>query len=241
MIMNKKVIALIPARGGSKSIPYKNIKFLNGKPLIKWTIEIALKMKEIDKVIVSTDDDAIASVAQKSGAEVLKRPPELAQDNSLSIDTVKHALNTFKKAGEHYDIMFYLEPTSPLRSIDDLLTCLQLLINNEQGFTSVATFSKAELNPHRAWKINYQNKPELFIDGANPFLPRQKLPQAYQLNGAVYVFYTNTINENSTIFLNEDTGAVIIPHERAVDIDREIDFLVAEQIMKRSLNNEKHI
>lgn len=233
MILGKKVVALIPARGGSKSIPRKNIKELCGKPLISWTIQSALQMVEIDKVIVSTECDRIADVATMSGATVVKRPIEYAQDHSLPIDVVRHTLQVLEDSGERYDIMFYLEPTSPLRSIDDMQRCLYLLLENNQGFTSVATFSEAGLNPHRAWRITNQNTPSVFIDGANPFLPRQQLPKAYQLNGAVYVFNINTIHADSIIFLDDNTGAVVIPKERAVDIDEEIDFFVAEQLMKK--------
>ena len=150
MINGKRVIAVIPARGGSKSVPKKNIKLLGGKPLIAWSIEVGLKTPEIDRVIVSTDDDEIASVAKQHGAEVYQRPEHLATDEALVIDALRDLSATLRKEGETAEIMVLLEPTCPLRAVDDVTECLSLLV---QGFDSVATFKEAELNPHRAWKI----------------------------------------------------------------------------------------
>ncbi|MEK4539200.1 MULTISPECIES: acylneuraminate cytidylyltransferase family protein [Peribacillus] len=237
MYKNKKIIVLVPARGGSKTIPYKNIKLLCQKPLIAWTLDLVKEMPEIDKVVVSTDDVNISIVSQYFGAEVIKRPDQLSTDDSMSIDVVKHTMNVIKEQEETYDIMLYLEPTSPLRSKEDIYDCLDLLIENNQGYTSIATFSKAELNPIRAWALD-GTSPKTFIEHANPFLPRQKLPKAYQLNGAVYAFYLSTINEESKIFLDQNTGGIIIPKERAVDIDEEIDFLLADMLMERRRKNE---
>ncbi|MCM3677165.1 acylneuraminate cytidylyltransferase family protein [Peribacillus simplex] len=237
MYKNKKIIVLVPARGGSKTIPYKNIKLLCQKPLIAWTLDLVKEMPDIDKVVVSTDDVNISIVSQYYGAEVIERPDQLSTDDSMSIDVVKHTMDVMKEQEETYDIMLYLEPTSPLRSKEDIYDCLDLLIENNQGYTSVATFSKAELNPIRAWALDGTST-KTFIEHANPFLPRQKLPKAYQLNGAVYAFYLSTINEESKIFLDQNTGGIIIPKERAVDIDEEIDFLLAEMLMERRRKNE---
>lgn len=234
MYKNKKIIALVPARGGSKSIPYKNIKLLCNKPLIGWTLDLVKEIPEIDKVVVSTDDLNISIVSQYFGAEVINRPDELSADHSMSIDVVKHTLNVIDQQEENYDIMLYLQPTSPLRSKEDIYDCLDLLIENDQKYKSVATFSHAQLNPMRAWSLE-GSIPKTFIEHANPFLPRQKLPKAYQLNGSVYAFYTKVINKETEKFFGDDTGAVIIPNERAIDIDDEIDLLLAEIIIKRGL------
>ena len=237
MINGQKVIAVIPARGGSKSIPYKNIKPFLGKPLIAWTIASAQGVAEIDRIIVSTEDALIAEVASRYGAEVFNRPAELAKDNSLSIELVKDIVKKLKEAGENYSIMLYLEPTSPLRESQDIRTCLELLTNTESSYTAVATFTEAELNPHRAWRI--EGSPELFIKSANPWLPRQKLPRAYQLNGAVYCFLIESIQEDSQQILNGSIGAVVMPREKSVDIDDKIDFMLAELLMKERIDNEK--
>lgn len=229
MINGKRVVALIPARGGSKSVPLKNIKELAGKPLIAWSIEIAKKVHEIDRVIVSTDDERIAKVALHYGAEVFNRPKELAQDNSLVIDTIRYVLRTLKRSGDLYEYLVLLEPTAPLRKDIDVINCL-LLIEQKQ-YDSVATFTEATLNPHRAWKIDGYT-PRVFIEGAIPWLPRQRLPKAYQLNGAVYVIRVDAINEQSISVLVGNVGAVVMPTERSVDIDKNIDFLIVEALMK---------
>ncbi|MBM7703018.1 cytidylyltransferase domain-containing protein [Metabacillus iocasae] len=238
MYKGKKIIALIPARGGSKGIPYKNIKLLGGKPLIAWTIEVAKSIPEIDQVVVSTDDLNIAIVSQYYGAEVVTRPEAISGDYAMSIDVVRHVLGACKEQDEHYDVMLYLEPTSPLRTTDDIYNCLDLLLDQDNSHTSVATFSEAELNPVRAWRVE-GTKPYTFIENANPFLPRQQLPKAYQLNGAVYAFYVDVVTPTSKVFLNQHTGAVIIPKDRTIDIDDEKDFLLAELLIERRQHHEK--
>lgn len=236
MINGKKVIAIIPARGGSKSIPYKNIKLLLGKPLIAWAIEAAQQTKAIDRIAVSTDDKKIAEVAYQFGAEVMDRPEHLAQDDSLPIDVVKNIIQDLKKSEDGSTYMVYLEPTCPLREPEDINKTLEMLANNALGVQSVATFVEASLNPHRAWKMT-QGSPQPFIDHANPWLPRQKLPEAYQLNGAVYSFLIDMIKEESRYFLQGKLGAVIMPKERSVDIDDEFDFFIAESLMRRRFGN----
>jgi N-acylneuraminate cytidylyltransferase len=228
MINNQRVIAVIPARGGSKSVPKKNIKPLGGKPLICWSIEAAKNTPAVDRVIVSTDSDEIAQVAKSAGAEVYPRPPHLATDEALVIDALRDLIATLRKEGETAEIMVLLEPTCPLRSVGDVAKCLELLV---QGFDSVATFKGAELNPHRAWKI-VDGRPEVFIPGAIPWQPRQKLPKAYQLNGAVYAFFMDSLKIESPSLLVGRSGAVIMPKERSVDIDDGLDFSTVETLLK---------
>src|ERR1700716_988930 len=185
MLNGKRVVAVVPARGGSKSVPGKNIRSLGGKPLLAWSIDVARQVSEIDRIIVSTDDTQIASVGRTYGAEVYARPQHLATDEALVIDALKDLLQTLEAESQMPDWVTLLEPTCPLRSAADVRECLKLVA--EGGYDSVATFKEAELNPHRAWRL-IQGVPEVFIDGAIPWLPRQTLPNAYQLNGAVYVF-----------------------------------------------------
>lgn len=236
MIKQKKVLALIPARGGSKSIPKKNIVELYGKPLISWSIEAAINTPEIDKVIVSTDSNEIAQVALEYGAEIQIRPAELADDSSLVIDTIHYVINDLKKNGEYYDYVTLLEPTAPLRSSEDISRCIELL--SEKSLDSVATFKEADLNPIRAWGIK-ENKPTTFIEGAIPWLPRQKLPAAYQLNGAVYVTKTEKLLESKRELIMGNIGAIIMPKERSVDIDDMIDLLMADVIMKKRFEDKE--
>jgi len=232
MIGMKRVIAVIPARGGSKSLPYKNITPLGGKPLIVWSIATARKTREIDRIIVSTDDENIAAVARQHHAEVYKRPAHLATDEALVIDALRDLIATLRIEGEEAPIMLLLEPTCPFRSDADIRDCLRLMMNG--NLDSVATFKEADINPHRTWKID-QNKPEVFIPDANPWLPRQKLPPAFQLNGAIYAFLIDGLltSKNSLLFGN--SGAVVMPPERSMDINTMIDILHAESMIKGGL------
>lgn len=241
MYNGKRIIAVIPARGGSKTVPGKNIKPLAGKPLIAWSIEAAKSVAEIDRVIVSTDDDLIRSVALEHGGEVYRRPAGLATDEALVIDTLRDLIKTLKSQGEQAEIMVLLEPTSPLRTVGDIRECLELLVDG--GKHSVATFKKADLNPHRAWRIR-DGHPEVFIPGAIPWLPRQKLPEAFQLNGAVYAFRIDRLMPDSPSLLVGELGAVLMPSERSVDIDDDFDFEIAEKLVQKirtgGRDEEKH-
>lgn len=229
MIDGKRVIAIVPARGGSKSIPRKNIRELGGMPLIAWAINVAREVPEIDRVIVSTDDKQIAGIAKSYGAEVYERASYLATDEAVVIDTVRDLNKTLHAEGEAADIMILLEPTCPLRTMDDVRACILRLV--EEGLDSIATFKPALLNPCRAWKLNGQI-PKPYIDGANPWQPRQALPPAYQLNGAIYAFYPDHLPAQANNLLFGSSGAMVMPHERSVDIDNEIDFIMVEKILE---------
>jgi N-acylneuraminate cytidylyltransferase len=231
MINKKKVIAIIPAREGSKGIIDKNIRILGEKPLLAWPIDIAKQSKYIDRIIVSTDGEKINNVAKEFGAEVIKRPKSLSQDDSLVIDAIKYTINELKNQGDKIDFVVILEATSPLRNVDDVDSIIELLLE----YDSAATFVEASLNPHRAWKIN-GNYVTTFLEGVTPWLPRQKLPTAYQLNGAVYGFRVDGLNGNSISPLFGNIAPVIMPPERSLDIDNEIDFLIAEIIIKEQKN-----
>jgi CMP-N,N'-diacetyllegionaminic acid synthase len=231
MLNGKRVVAVVPARGGSKSVPGKNIRSLGGKPLLTWSIEVAQQVSEVDRIIVTTDDAEIASVGRIHGVEVYARPPQLATDDALVIDTLKDLLQTLRAEGETLEWVILLEPTCPLRSADDVRCCLNLV--GQGCYDSVATFKDAELNPHRAWRL-VDGVPEVFIDGAIPWLPRQKLPKAYQLNGAVYVFRASLLAQEAKSLLVGKVGAVLMPRERSQDIDDSVDFAFAEALLGKS-------
>ena len=228
MIEGERVIAVIPARGGSKAVPHKNIVPLGGKPLMAWSIETAQSVGFIDRIIVSTDDETIAEVALERGAEVYSRPPHLATDTALVIHALRDLIQTLRAEGEAGRIMVLLEPTCPFRSGDDVRACVEAVVT--EGKDSVATFKEAELNPHRAWVIE-TGSPTPFVPGADPWLPRQQLPAAYQLNGAVYCFRTDHLSATEQGLLFGKAGAVIMPAERSVDIDTRTDFSLAETIV----------
>lgn len=234
------VIAFIPARGGSKRVPRKNIKLFAGCPLIFWTIQLARNMDVIDRVIVSTEDQEIAAAAAAAGAEVLRRPGILAGDHVSAAEVIRHAVAYLEPVRYHQAILLYLQPTSPLRSEQDVHGCLSLLLN---GCDSAATVTDAALHPYQAWRIDCgQLAP--FIKGANPWGKPNMPEQAYQLNGAVYAFFVNRFPKTGESILFGRCGAVRMPRERSVDIDDMLDFKRAERIMlgqmRSSLVESKH-
>lgn len=230
MIGEERVVAVVPARGGSQRVPEKNIREVGGKPLVAWSIEAAQETAAVDRTIVSTDDDEIAAVAREFGAEASDRPPELAADDALVIETVRHLIGELRDVGKPATYMTLLEPTCPFRQPGDVQACLELLADDD--LDSVATFTEAALNPHRAWRIA-DGQPEPIIEGADPWQPRQKLPEAYQLNGAVYAFVMDALPDGGAAMLFGASGAVTMPPERSVDIDTPLDLAFARLVAKQ--------
>ena len=233
MYKGKKILALIPARGGSKGLPGKNIKPLLGKPLIAWTIEQAKASKYIDRIIVSTDDKEIAAVAKKYGAEVpFMRPKELATDKAKGIDVVFHAMSWFRKneKNRQYDLIMLLQPTSPLRTAEDIDKAIELLFFKK----AKAIVSVCEVDHHPLW-VNTLPKNgcmKNFIRKEVLNKNRQDLPTFYRLNGAIYLAYCDYLKKQKSFF-GEETFAYIMPRERSIDIDSELDLKLAE-ILKNS-------
>ncbi|MDR6227496.1 acylneuraminate cytidylyltransferase family protein [Desmospora profundinema] len=231
MIDGNTVFAVIPARGGSKRIPLKNIVPLAGKPLIAWTIETALATPEIDRVIVSTDHDQIADTAYQYGAKVMKRPVHLAQDDSLPVDVIRDLLERWRKEGNIPKYTVYLEPTNPLRRPKDIQRCLKMLHNDPSAFDSVATFKKADIHPYKTWRIQ-MSKPSVFVPEAQPWVPQQQLEPVYQMDGTVYCFVTNRLDNQAKSVFFGNIGALVIPSERSIDINETRDLLIAETLLK---------
>lgn len=230
-MQEKNVLAVIPARGGSKGIPGKNIKEFAGKPLIVHSIEASLQCPLINRTVVSTDDDKIAELAIEHGAQVVKRPDDLAADASLVIDAIKHAVLNVEEDGGEVDIVLLLEPTSPYRRAEDLEKCIQVLLQDKAD--SVATFTNAHVSPNRLWRVT-DEVVEPFIEGAVPWLPRQQQPKAYELTGQIYGLSRKVLfeKEDSVSTLAGKIFAVITPRETALDIDTELDFMMAEKIVE---------
>jgi len=226
-----KILALIPARGGSKGIPGKNVVDLHGKPLIAYTIQQALKVREFGRVLVSTESDEIKQVAEEWGAEIpFLRPSHLAADNSRTVDVVIDVLNTLEEQfGEQYDAVCLLQPTSPLRSADDIQACLDTW--KKRGRDSVVSLVKVEEpHPYKMKRIE-DGHVQPFIPGTNSSVPRQELPVAYELNGAVYISHRDTlVGEGS--FFSEHTIPYVMPAERSVNINDKLDLLLAESLLK---------
>lgn len=229
MIDGQRVIALTPARGGSKSVPYKNLHPLGGKPLVAWPIETARATPSIDRTIVSTDDDRIADVARTMGAEVYRRPAELATDTAVVADTIRELWRRLRAEGETATILVLLEATSPFRTPAVIERCLHRMVS--ENLDSIATFHEAEINPERTWRID-GGKPEPFIRGAIPWKPRQLLTPAFQLNAAVYAFRPDALPADSPSILFGNIGAEIVPADSVVDIDTFKDFAYANALLQ---------
>ncbi len=239
MYADNKVLAIVPARGGSKGVPRKNLKTLAGKPLIAYGILPALKSKYVDRVVVSTDDKTIASVAKRFGAEVVRRPKRLAHDDSLVIDAVRYTLKQLARQGFDADIVLLLEATSPLRTTHDIDEAIRAL--DTENADTAATFSESDISPNRLWKID-GSTPRPYLDEANPWLPRQAQPNAYRLNALAYAMRSRSLAQHpaSPSILVGNVCAIITEKNRPViDIDTEHDFIVAEALMKMKQQNER--
>lgn len=223
-----KILAIIPARGGSKGIPRKNIKPIAGKPLIAWTIEAALRSRVLDKVVVSTDDDEIADVARNWGAQVpFMRPAELAQDDTPGIEPVLHALEQLPG----YDAVMLLQPTSPLRSTEDIDSSIALA--QRLGAPSIVSVTEANMHPNWMYRLDDGQRLHPLVDEP-PILRRQDLPTVYALNGAIYYSRIDRLKENRSFSVN-GTSAYIMPAIRSIDIDELIDWKFAELLLEDGL------
>ena len=222
-------IALIPARGGSKGIPRKNIRTLAGKPAISWTIECALISKQFERVIVSTDDAEIANISKQSGAEVpFLRPHELASDTATSLDVVLHTLNWLEHHGSiKPDFVMLLQPTSPLRETSDIQRAMDLIRNANAH--AVVGVCPAVHPPHWLRKIDAEGRIQNWL--AEEANRRQDSEVLYQINGSIYLI-NRYILEKERTFFPEDTRALIMPQERSIDIDTPWDFYLADLILK---------
>jgi CMP-N,N'-diacetyllegionaminic acid synthase len=237
-----KIYAIIPARGGSKGVIGKNVKLLAGKPLIAWTIEEALKVKDISKVIVNTDDEAIAAASRKAGAEVFMRPSELAEDLTLDLPVFEQHLEELKKKGDLPDMIVDLRATAPLRRANRIKEGIDMLIKaGKEGADSVRAVSKAAKHPYKMWKIEgeyiHPFLDEQFTGMKEPYnAARQMLPKVYQNNGSMNAFWTETVLEKHSMTGEKILGYAMEDWE-SVNIDTEIDFLVSEELMKRYPNH----
>lgn len=226
--MNKqKILAIIPARGGSKRLPGKNKKLLKGKPLIQWTIEAALSSNYIDNVIVSTDCSEIAKISSEAGAKVpFIRPEYLANDNSSSNDVILHAIENIEI---DYDIVVLLQPTSPLRLVIDIDSAIELLVKKEAD--GVASVSPCEHSPLWANEIPDNLSLGGFLPSSIEGERSQNLPEYFRLNGAIYVCNVESFIRLKKFSYTDKVYAYKMPIERSVDIDNFIDFALAEALL----------
>lgn len=233
-----RIFAFIFARGGSKGIPRKNLRMLGDMPLISHSILQALACTEITRVIVSTDDKEIAEIAVKYGAEVpFYRPEELSGDYSSEFDAWKHAVNEIQK-NDSFDIFISLPATSPLRSQEDIQHCLSKFTNSDAD--TLITVKEASRSPYfNMVKINDQGYSELAAapNSCTRFIRRQDVPKMYDMTTVAYVSTPEFIISSNSVF-DGTVKSVIIPDERAIDIDTPLDFEIANFLYLRNKNNE---
>lgn len=234
MIDGKRLLAIIPARGGSKRLPGKNVLDLVGKPLIAWTIEAALGSKYIDRVIVSTDDEKIAEVSKYYGADVpFMRPPEYATDEATSVNVVLQLLEQLEAQNERYEYVLLLQPTSPLRTTENINESIALLIKRQSdGIISVC---EAEHSP--LWTNTIPDNDSLsdFLDESILNKRSQDLEKYYRLNGAIYLCVTKKLVEQKTFFLRDNCIAYKMDQVQSVDIDNQIDLDLASLCIEKRL------
>jgi CMP-N,N'-diacetyllegionaminic acid synthase len=218
VIAGLSVLALITARGGSKGLPGKNIRPVDGRPLLDFTVAAARAATCVDRVVLSTDDDAIADVALAGGCEVpFRRPRELASDEARSIDVVLHALDKLPP----HDLIVLLQPTSPMRSAADIdMACAQVARTRAPACVSVTT---VEQSPYWMYRIADGQRLQPLLEPPADASRRQDLPPIYTLNGAVYVARTGWLRVTRS-FLTPETVAHVMPPERSIDIDTPEDF-----------------
>jgi CMP-N-acetylneuraminic acid synthetase len=230
MYGDKKILAVIPARGGSKGIPHKNIVDLCGKPLIGYSIEAAFKSKYIDYVMVSTDDDKIAYISKQFGAQIpFMRPTELAADTSKTIDAILHTVDKLKEMHKTFDTLVLLQPTQPLRKSEDIDGAIEKYF--ECGEKSLASVS--EVDDHPILIRTIENDELMPMLNCSSTCRRQDMPKYYKVNGCIYVNSIGELNERTSF--NDNAIPFIMNKENSVDIDELSDLALAKYYLE---NNE---
>jgi CMP-N-acetylneuraminic acid synthetase len=248
MYKGHSILGVIPARGGSKRVPRKNIKDLCGKPLIAWTIEEMKKSRYIDRLIISTEDEEIAGVARMWGGEVpFMRPKELAQDNSTDLELFTHALMWLKENEDYVpDICLRLPPTSPLRRVRDVDIGIEKLVDTPEA-DGLRPMALPDRHPYRMFKVSKED--ERFIEpflseevtGMRnaPSIPQQNYPLVYAQTGAFDAFRTSTVFEQRST-VGKKLAYILMSLEDSVNIDLPTDFFMAEVYMKKRLEAERN-
>ena len=226
MYKNKTFLAIIPARGGSKRLPRKNVLDLCGKPLIAWSIEAGLNSQYIDKLVVSSDDDEILATSENFGANTIKRPDELASDTATTFDAIKHTIDNL----ESYDYIVLLQPTSPLRTEKHIDEAIELL----ESKNADAVVSVCEMDHSPLWSNTLDDSLSMkdFLRDEILNNRSQDLEKYFRLNGAVYVCNTKKFLEEESLFLSDNIFAYVMSRKNSIDIDEDIDFKIGESVMQ---------
>jgi len=231
-------IGLIPARGGSKGVLRKNVRKLGGFPLVCYTILAACKSKLLSDIYITTDDDETASVARGMGCKVVHRPKELAQDETPMLPVVKHAIQQIEKESQQsIDAVSLLQPTTPFRSGDDIDRALQKLLDTKAD-SIIGMVRVFDHHPMRMKRLEDDLLLPYGEEEPQEGYPRQKLPPVYLRNGAIYTFLKILPTEKGTLF-GKVSRPYIMPAERSVNIDEELDMLFAEAVLEKHFNSLK--
>ncbi|MDD2487723.1 MAG: acylneuraminate cytidylyltransferase family protein [Candidatus Gracilibacteria bacterium] len=224
--MDKRKIAIIPARGGSKGIPQKNIVNLNGKPLIVYTIEAAIESRCFDKICVATDSLEIINIASEYDIDIVKLPGNLTKDDSKMIDAVLFVIEYYSKNKENFDTTVLLQPTSPLRNSLDIKRAVNIY-NDEKIYDTLVSFGETETHPFKCFFLgeNYDVKP--IFGEENLSTPRQLLPKTLKQNGAIYINKIDDLLKNKSFFSGH-IYPFIMSNISSIDIDSEINLRFAE-------------
>jgi len=237
MIDGKKIIAIVPARQGSKGLAKKNIIDFLGKPLLVWSIEAALQSKYVDRIIVSTDSTEIAGVGEKFGADIpFIRPSYLSEDNSTSVDVICHAIEFMsEELGENFDFVILLEPTSPLRTSEDVDLALEKLIGSPDA-RSLVSVGESE-SQHNKLQFNITESEFISVEPSSKkfvHVRRQDLARSYFLDGSIYLSYIHTLFEIAS-FVHGKTLTLSLPKWKNIEIDDEYDYLMALALGRKYL------
>jgi N-acylneuraminate cytidylyltransferase/CMP-N,N'-diacetyllegionaminic acid synthase len=228
-----RVLTVVPARSGSKGLPGKNIKILIDKPLLEWSIEQGLESKYVDEVIVSTDSEEIACIAEKYGARIpFLRPAHLAKDDTSTADVLLHLISALEKSGEYYDYILLLEPTSPLRETSDIDNAFGKLLANPKA-KSIVGLSQVE-SQHPTFCVTRTK--DGFIRSQNGFkvLRRQEIEPLYFYEGSLYISEISVYKQLKNFYHNETLG-YIMPKWKSFEIDDYVDFQICETLLRSHL------
>lgn len=226
-----RVLCVIPARGGSKSIPRKNLKNFYGKPLVAWPIQVAKSCLFVTKVVCSSDDDEILMIAKKFGAESRVRPPHLATDEAASPPVVLDVIDTLEKEGSFFDYVFMLEPTSPLTESEDLSSAFSLLYSKSDEFDSLVSIAQS-ISGHP--DFTFAISQDLSLSSINQtkwqVKRRQDISPLYFIEGSLYLSKVASLKLTGS-FVQKHTIGFEVPREKSFEIDDELDFQILEAIM----------
>lgn len=227
MYQNEKILALIPARGGSKGIKNKNIVDLNGKPLIAYSIDSANESKYIDRTVVTTDSERIAEVSKQYGADVpFMRPKELATDTATTLEAVLHAIAELKREGNLYDVLVLLQPTQPLRTSEEIDRAIEVFFEHKKK--ALVSVSEVDTHPILIRSIDENGRLVRLLQ-ASSTCRRQDMPPFYQVNGCIYINQINEINETTSF--NDNEIPFLMQKKDSVDIDTMEDLQYARYIL----------